>query len=115
MRPGPGNSNAIANPLVGDRLAGLTGLEFFQKFLPALFGIGFVIGVIVFFFVMVIGAIQWIASGGDKSAIEGARGKILNAIIGILVLFSVFAIIKVLEDFFGIKILTLDIGPLKIE
>lgn len=78
-------------------------------------GLAFVIGSLIFFFVMVIGAIQWISSGGDKAAIEGARGKISNAIIGFVILLAVFAVLGVIEDFFGFNILTLDIGPLMIE
>lgn len=64
---------------------------------------------------LLLGAITWIGSGGDKAAIEGARGRITQALIGIVVLFSVFAIIKLIEGLFGIKILTLDIGPLIIK
>jgi len=43
---------------------------------------------------MIIGAIQWISSGGDKASVEAARGKVMNAIIGLIVLFVVFALIK---------------------
>ena len=108
-------SNSITNPILGENLQGLSGVEFFQKFIPAAVGLGFVVGVIIFFFVMLLGAIQWITSGGDKNAVDAAKGKITNAVIGIVVLLSVFAIIKIIEGFFGFNILTLDIGPLKIE
>ncbi|RLC31706.1 hypothetical protein DRH13_02675 [Candidatus Woesebacteria bacterium] len=74
-----------------------------------------VIAALVFFFILVIGGIRWIASGGDKAAIEGARGKITNAIVGVVILLSLFALLKVVEDFFGINILALDIGPLMIQ
>ncbi len=111
----PTLDGSFQNPVFGKGLQGLSGLEFFQKLIPALVGLGFLIGTIVFFFVMLLGAIQWIISGGDKAAVEGARGKIMNAIIGLVVLFSLLAFVKLLENFFGIDILTLDIGPLKIE
>jgi len=61
------------------------------------------------------GAIGWIVSGGEKSAIEGARGRITNAIVGIIILLSTFALLKIIESFFGINILTIDIGPLIIR
>lgn len=93
----------------------LSGVEFFQKLIPALIGLGFVIGMIIFFFVMLLGAIQWITSGGDKAALDAAKGKITNAIIGLVVLFSILAIVQLIEAFFGINILTIDIGPLKIQ
>lgn len=108
-------AQAITNPVLGPALQGKSGIGFFQSFIPALIGLGFVIGALVFFFVLIIGAIQWIASGGDKAAVESARGKITSAIIGIIILFATFALLKVIEGFFGVNILTLDIGPLKIQ
>lgn len=115
---GPSNieGGTISNPVLSDNLKALSGEEFFQKFIPAAIGLGFLIGVIIFFFVMILGAIQWISSGGDKAAVDAAKGKITNAIIGLVVLFSLIAIIRLIETFFGgLNILTLDIGPLKIE
>lgn len=106
---------SITNPALGPALQGKTGIGFFQSFIPAAIGLAFVIGTLIFFFILVIGAIQWIVSGGDKAAIESARGKIGNALVGIVVLFSVFVVIMLVEGFFGIKILTLDIGPLTIQ
>lgn len=111
----PSIESEITNPALGEGLQGLSGAGFFQKFFPAAIGLGFVIGVVLFFFIMIIGAIQWITSGGDKTALESARGKIINAVIGIIVLFALYALISLLETFFGINIKTLDIGPLKIE
>ena len=107
----------ITNPAFeGSRLGGITtGKEFFQKLIPNLVGLAFVIGTLVFFFIMIIGAIQWISSGGDKTAIEGARGKIANALVGFVILLSLFALLKVIESFFGIDILILDIDPLTIQ
>lgn len=105
----------VTNPALGDNLQSLTGVEFFQKLLPSAIGLLFVIGSLLFVFVFIIGAIQWIASGGEKSAVEAARGKISSAIIGLVVLFSVIAIVLLIEQFFGIHILTIDIGPLYIK
>lgn len=104
----------ITNPAT-PQLSGKTGVSFVQSLIPALVGLIFAIGALVFFFVMITGAIQWITSGGEKGALEAARGKISNAIIGIVVLLATFAIIKLIENFFGINILTLDIGPLQIK
>lgn len=99
----------IENP-VGPKFG--SGIEFFQDFIPNLIILGFVIGALVFFFVMIIGAIQWITSGGDKAAVESARGKITSAIIGIVILFALFAVLRIIGDFFGIGILQLNLEPL---
>lgn len=107
------SAGVIKNPALGS-LGNSTGLVFFQRFLPRILTLGLIIGVLIFFFIIIIGAIQWISSGGDKNALEEAKHKITNAIIGIVILFSVFAILKLIENFFGISILTLDIGSLVI-
>ncbi|MFH1863553.1 MAG: hypothetical protein ABIJ85_01390 [bacterium] len=105
----------IKNPVLGPGLQGKTGVEFFQTIIPNMVGLAFVIGTVIFLFVIAIGAIQWIISGGDKAAIESARGKITNALVGIVILFSLFAVLKLIEDFFGINILALDLGVLEIK
>ncbi len=107
-------ADSINNPALGN-LNSNSGVQFVQKLIPSLIGLAFVAGVVIFFFMLLIGAIQWITSGGDKGALEGARGRLTNALIGIIVLFAVFAIIKLIEGFFKISILTLDIGPLIIK
>lgn len=109
------NPGGITNPALGPNLNANSGLEFFQKLIPAAIGIIFVVGVAIFFFMLLFAAIQWISSGGDKAAIETARGRLTQALIGIVLLFSVFAVIKVVESVFGISILTLDIGPFIIK
>lgn len=105
---------SITNPVLGT-LGNQTGVSFFQKLLPAAINLVFVAGAIIFFFMLIMGGIQWISSGGDKGGLEAARGKITNALVGIVILFSVYAVAKLIEIFFGISILTLDIGSLVIK
>lgn len=104
----------IKNPVLGS-LGTKTGVEFFQGFIPGLIGLALVIGSVIFFFMLAIGAIQWITSGGDKQALEAARGRISNALIGLVILFSIFAILDLIHIFFNITIMRLDIGPLVIQ
>ena len=71
------NKNLIAqisNPALGKTLNENTGVSFFQNLIPSVIGLLFVGGSILFFFMLVIGGIQWISSGGDKNALEAARG-----------------------------------------
>jgi hypothetical protein len=107
----PNTGGTITNPAVGN-LGTNKGVDFLQTALPAIIQIGFIIGVLVFFFVLLTGAIQWISSGGDKQALEGARGKITNAIIGLVILFALFAIIYVIQNFFHVQILNLTLPKL---
>lgn len=114
----PGGPSEIKNPVLGPALQGYAnsegGNQFFSALLPNAIILTFIVGSLIFFFMLVTGAIQWISSGGDKQALEGARGKITNALIGLVLLFAALAIIRLIESFFGVSILTLDIGPLKI-
>lgn len=66
-----------------------------------------VVAALVSFVFLVIGGIKWITSGGDKEATAKAQSTITAALIGLLIVFAAWAIIRLLEDFFGIKVFTL--------
>ena len=64
-----------------------------------------IIAAIVFFFILIIGGVRWITSGGDKAATEGARSQITSALVGLVIVFAAWAILQLIELFFGIDIL----------
>lgn len=101
----------ITNPLLPN-LQGQTGPEFTSNLLGTLITLGFIIGIVVFMFMLITGAIAWITSGGDKSNVEAARGKITNAAIGLFVLFIIYAIINTIQTIFSINIINLTIPNL---
>lgn len=68
-----------------------------------------VVAAIVFFFILVIGGIKWIASGGDKAQTEGARNQITAALVGLVIVFAAWAILQLVKSFFGIDIFSLSI------
>ena len=107
--------NGIVNPALGNNLQNLTGAEFFARFVPMAVTLLLIAAAVVFVFIMILGAISWITSGGDKQQVESARGRILAAVIGLVILFAVWAIIRLLGTFFGINILILDILNLAIQ
>ena len=104
----------IRNPGLSTNLQALNGSEFVSRFFPMLVTIFFVIGAIIFVFVFLLGAIQWINAGGDKGKLESAKDKITQAIIGIFVLLSVFAIINLVEIFFDTDLTYFDINNIKL-
>ena len=65
-----------------------------------------IVAAIIAFIFLVIGGIKWITSGGDKEATSGAQKTITAALIGLIIVFAAWAIIKLLETFFNIKILS---------
>lgn len=50
---------------------------------------------------LIIGAIKFITSGGDKEAISSARAMITHAIIAYVLLMLIFIIMKFVPEFFG--------------
>lgn len=63
---------------------------------------------------ILIGAFQWITSGGDKQKVEAARNHIIAAIIGLVIVVLSFVIINVITQVLGIgSIANLKIPTLK--
>lgn len=60
----------------------------------------FVIVAIVALGFLVWGGFKWLTSEGDKNAVEGARNHIVNAIIGLIVIFLSYLVVNVLLAFF---------------
>ena len=65
----------------------------------------FIVVSIIFFFILVFSGLKWITSGGDEKKVASARSGITNALIGLVVVFSAWAIIRVISSLFGITIL----------
>lgn len=55
-----------------------------------------------FIFQVFSGAIQWLGSGGEKQALENAKKRITNAIVGLLLVILSFAIISIIGLVFGL-------------
>jgi hypothetical protein len=110
------NHLAINNPGLGN--LGTTfvgpgsGASFLSALLSTVITIILIVGGLYFFFQLITGAVAWIGSGGDKASLEEAKGKIANAGIGLILLFSAWAIITLIEDVFGVSIFVLDIPTL---
>ena len=93
LQPG-GQFSALQDLTIGGIVAGLIRLIL-------------VVAALVFFFILVIGGIRWIASGGDKAQTEAARGQITAALVGLVIVFAAWAIVQLINTFFGINIFEL--------
>ncbi len=62
----------------------------------------FVFAFIMALFFLLIGALHWITSGGDKANLENARNKITHAIIGLIIIAAAWAVMILVGNFFGI-------------
>ncbi len=74
-----------------------------SKFLNSLVILIYMLASVVFTFMILWGASQWIISGGDKEAVAGARNRIIHAVIGIMLFAAAFALIQILGTFTGFK------------
>ena len=101
----------ISNPLLS-KISGLSGVQFFQKLISLALNLLFIGGAIIFVFVFLVGGIRWITAVGDKAGVESAQKMVTNALIGLAILFSVFAIISLIKLLFGIDIMKFQIPTL---
>lgn len=63
----------------------------------------YIVAGIVFVFMVIVSAIQWIISGGEKEAVGKARSRLTYAIVGIAILALAFVIIKLIGQITGFE------------
>ena len=51
---------------------------------------------------LLLGALAWITSGGNKENVDKAQQKIQAAVIGLIVIFAVLAVVVLLENILGL-------------
>lgn len=68
----------------------------------SLIGIFLILAFVTAFIYMLMGGFDWITAGGDKAKLQGARDKITNAMIGLIVVGSSWAIMMIVGSFLGI-------------
>lgn len=72
-----------------------------------------IIAAILVFAYLIWGGIQWITSGGDKAKTQEARDRITAAMVGLAVVAAAWAVMLLIQYFFGISILDENITPPK--
>ncbi len=78
-----------------------TGAGALSQFLSNLIALIFAIATIVLVLMIIWGAFDWLISEGDKEKISGAQKKIINALIGFVLLAIAFAILRIFGQFTG--------------
>ena len=104
----------IKNPVIGDlgndAVAAQSG-DTFAIIAGKLLEAVVMVAALTLFVYLIWGGVDWITSGGDKGKVEGARNKITQAIIGMVVLASAVAIFSLIQNFFGFEVLTFTDSP----
>ena len=73
--------------------------------ISAVVGILLLVSAIAAFLYLILGGLQWITSGGDKSGMEAARNKITAAIVGLIIVAASWAIMMLIGQFVGVNFL----------
>src|SRR5579859_789410 len=92
-------------PLQGVGPLGTSGANAPQQFndtLSKVIGVMTVVAFVWFTFMIIIGAIRIVGSGGDKGAVEAARKQITTGIIGIVVVVAAIFIVSLIGTILGI-------------
>jgi len=97
----PAISKNIGEP--GDFAGKLAG------FIALILKLGLMIAGVMSLIYLLWGAFEWITSGGDKTALENARNKIVHAIIGLAIVALVIAISQFVGGVLQINLLNLPI------
>jgi len=56
--------------------------------------------------------VKWLSSSGDKVKLESAQKQISSGLVGLVILLSSFAVIKLIETLFGIDLLNFNLPTL---
>lgn len=64
-----------------------------------------IVAVVLSLIFIVIAAIQWITSGGDKTKVQAARSRMTWAVGGLIITFVAFAVVSAIGYFFGVNLL----------
>lgn len=88
------------------------GITNLGKLVSASIQAAIVIAALLTFAFLIWGGIQWLTSGGDKTAYEAARGRITAALIGLAIVAAAWALMEIIGIFFGVDIVNdgIDIG-----
>lgn len=99
----------ITNPAVSEKVGTGSGIDILQLFLGNFLQILFIGGGVVAFFMLLLGGFEYITAGGDKEKTQNSTKRITAGIVGLAILFSSFAIAKLVGLVLGINILKFEI------
>ena len=77
-----------------------------EAILSNIFGFLTILGAVFFLVYFLIAALQWITAGGESGKVEKARNRIVNGVIGLVILVGAYAFIGFIGGLVGINILS---------
>lgn len=89
---------------IGGQVTGFFGYTCIGPLVSNSVAVAFIFAAIAFFIFLVMGGVEWLTSGGDKTKIEQAQKRISNAVIGLAIVAASYAVFTLALDFFGIDL-----------
>ena len=93
----------ICNPLLKDCTNVTDPTGYANSIIQSVFSIFFIVGIIYFIWHFIMGAYHFISQEGDQKKIETAKHEFTYALLGLVVMFLVYAILKFIGTVTGIK------------
>jgi hypothetical protein len=78
----------------------------FENIISLVIGVLTVAAGLWFIFQLFGGALGWLSSGGEKQALQNAQKRIVNSIIGLIIVIGTYTLIGLISAIFGLKILS---------
>lgn len=101
----------ITNPVLDDPSIGTNPEAYVNTAIQTIISVFLLVAVIYFIWHFIMSAYHMISSNGDPKKWEEAQKSILYAFVGLILVFSVFAILKFVGTIFGID----SLAALKLE
>ena len=102
-------NNPSIKPNVVSGLGGDKDVTVLAVYITNFVKIMFIAGTISLFFMLLFGAFEYLTAGGEKDKIGNATKRMTNAIVGMIIMLSAYAIFRLINTVFGINILNLEI------
>lgn len=99
--------DSVSNPAIpgGYNRPGVAGNVLLTEFIGNLLTTALGLASIILLVWIVWGGVEWIISGGEKQAVENARNRITNGIIGMIIVALAIAIFMFIGEILGINLL----------
>ena len=89
----------------GDDPSGGTALTNVETLISNVIGLLTVLASLMFVIYFILGAFEWISSGGDKGKLEKARNRMMYGVIGMIIIVGAYSLLGLLSGIIGIDFL----------
>ena len=93
----------IINPLLSNKLSSTDPKAYFNSVIAAIISMFFIVAIIYFFWHLIFAGYHLIGSDGDPKKFESGKNEIVYSFLGLIVVFSIFGIMKLVGTVLGIS------------